>query len=115
MANVLKVTSKKKSEFLTALRDMPNVSAACRLIGVANKTMYEHRKEDAEFAAAWDDAIKEGAENLEAIAMRRAMESHTSDTLMIFLLKGLFPEKYRENVKQEHSGDVIIRVLYDDH
>lgn len=40
------------------------------------------------------------------------IEHEYSDTLMIFLLKGTRPEKYRETVKQEHTGAVAIKVEY---
>ena len=39
---------------------------------------------------------------LEVIAWRRANAS--SDLLLIFLLKAHRPEKYRETIRQEHTG-----------
>ena len=54
------------------------------------------------FRAAFADAKVLGIEALEAEAIRRATtENNPSDTLLIFLLKGAMPEKYRENVKVE--------------
>jgi len=100
---------------------------------------YKWRAADAEFAKAWDGAVEEALDLLELEARRRAhdglvkkkfgkdgdpvidpttgkqyYEREYSDTLMIFLLKGGRPEKYRENIRQEQSGEVVIRVQYGD-
>jgi hypothetical protein len=56
--------------------------------------MYDWREADAEFAAAWDAALGLGGDALEDEAIRRAMNG--SDYLMVFMLKALKPEKYRE-------------------
>ena len=74
--------------------------------------MYHYRQTDEEFGAAWDEALEEGTDRLEDEARRRAVEGceenvyyqgkiidtkrNYSDTLLIFLLKGRRPEKYRE-------------------
>ena len=66
------------------------------------------------------EAREEACDALEAEARRRAVEGvrkpvyyrgeivgtvkEYSDTLLIFLMKGAMPEKYRENVKIEHTG-----------
>lgn len=88
--------------FLAQFRDTGNVRASCEAAGVTRQAAYHRRDTDAAFAAAWADAAEDACERLEMIAQRRA-ESQ-SDVLMIFLLKGLKPEKYRENVRQEISG-----------
>lgn len=41
------------------------------------------------------------------------VEHEYSDTLMIFLLKGIRPEKYRERTDVRHSGKVDIGALSD--
>jgi len=113
----------KKRKFLAALADTCNVTKSAGLIGTSRETVYEWRKKDQEFAAAWEEARALGAEALEDEAIRRAFEgfdeplSHkgyltgdvvkrTSDTLLIFLLKGAKPEKYKDRVANEHSGAV---------
>jgi hypothetical protein len=116
MANRTKVTAKKKEAFLTRFIETNNVSAACRMIGVSRRAMYEHRKTDEKFAAEWADAEEEIADNMEAEAHRRAVEGvekpvgfyrgtpgayvqEYSDTLLIFLLKGARPEKFKDRVE----------------
>ncbi|MCH7667529.1 MAG: hypothetical protein IH936_16585 [Acidobacteria bacterium] len=66
--------------------------------------VYDHREKYPDFAQAWDDAIEDGIDTLEAIAYKRAMES--SDTLMIFLLKA---KRYQPRVSIEHSGAIRFR------
>lgn len=118
--NRLKVTPKKKEEFLLQLPETGgNVSKAAQLIGVTRKSLYEHRQQDEEFAKEWDKAVDQGIDRLEDEAKRRAFEgvdepilykgdvvqyiTKYSDTLLIFLLKG-HREKYRE--RHEITGDL---------
>lgn len=91
-----------QAAFLHNLAVSCNVSASCRLAKVSRGAVYQWRSEDAEFAKAWDDALTEAIELLEAEAWQRARKQ--SDTLMIFLLKAHKPEKYRETIRAEHSG-----------
>lgn len=102
MANRIKLTLEKKQQFLAALAEFPNVSRAAEQIAVTRVTLYEHRANDPEFAAAWDNALDEGIEKAEATALQRGLT--TSDTLLIFMLKAYRPEKYRDNVRHELTG-----------
>ena len=104
--------------FLASLAETCNVSEACRVSGISRPTVYEHRAADAEFAAAWDDAVAAGVEALELTARQRAVRE--SDTLLIFLLKAHRPDVYRENRRTEltgaNGGPVETRIVfgYDD-
>jgi hypothetical protein len=100
--NYTDFTPEKVKKFLKELAKMPNVSRACRVVGIARKTAYDRRDIDAEFAAAWDDAKEAGIEALEEKVWRRAEKE--SDTLAIFLLKAHKPALYNVPAKQEHSG-----------
>lgn len=82
--------------FFSELKQCGNVAAACRMAGIDRKTAYNHKNNDVDFAARWDDCLQEAADVLEAEAHRRAIAG--SDLLIIFLLKGLRPERYRERV-----------------
>ena len=72
--------------FLKMLRTMPNVRAACKAAGIARGTAYAARRDVPEFAKAWNHAIDDALDRLEAAAWDKAM-SGQSDTLTIFLLK----------------------------
>ncbi len=108
-------TSPKQKAFLAAFRETGNVRLACTAAKVARSGHYSWLK-DAEYCKAFDLAKEDAANTLEAEAHRRAVEGweepvgwykgkaggtvrRYSDTLLIVLLKGLLPEKYRERVE----------------
>lgn len=105
-----------REEFIAALRDNGNVAEACRRAHIDRKTAYNLRKKSATFAAQWEEALEDAIEELERVANWRARM--TSDTLLIFLLKAHRPDKYREVVRNEHSGpnggELVVRVVYGD-
>lgn len=132
-------TIKKVSEwapvFIDALRETGNVTAAARAAGIDRSTAYRYRNKDTaparEFAAAWDDALEEAIDSLEAEAWRRARDGvdhpviyegeitdtykKYSDTLLIFLLKANRPQKYRDNIDITSGGQAVrFLVTYDD-
>jgi hypothetical protein len=103
---VTKLTPEKRQKFLDELADGQSVSAAAQAIHVSRQTLYVHREHDPDFAAEWDSAIESGTDALEDVAVKRAKES--SDTLLIFLLKGRRPEKFKDRVSTEHSGQLAV-------
>ncbi len=92
--------------------------------GLGRASVYEWRGEEESFAEDWQKALEIGADLLEDEAVRRAKDGveepvyqggklvgHVqkySDTLLIFLLKGAKPEKYRERSQHELSGAYAI-------
>lgn len=123
-------TSEKRSEFLSALADCGNVADAARQTGIARNALYLWKRDDPGFAEEWEAALTAGGENLEEEAIRRARDGweepvwykgdqvgtvrRYSDTLLIFLLKGLMPGKYGDRHRVEHSGEVAVkRVICD--
>lgn len=100
MANRTKRTPKNEEHFLNALASGLSVTAAAEAAGIGRRTAYEWRDEDDAFRAAWDNAVEAGTDRLEDIAFKRAAES--SDTLLIFMLKGRRGEKYADRVKSEN-------------
>jgi hypothetical protein len=115
-------TPENEQTFIETLEDTCNVREACRVSEIARTAVYQWRKDDAAFAKRWEDALAIGADSLEEEAVRRAREGvdepvfykgdicgavrKYSDTLLIFLLKGAKPSKYREQLSVEHSGSV---------
>lgn len=113
-----------KKQFLDAFAQHGNVSAAARAAGVGRSTVYQWQEHDEDFAAAfreaeilardavdeeihrrgvlgWDDPVYQGGARVGTIRK-------FSDTLLIFLAKGLMPEKYKDRV--EHSGQIAAPV-----
>ena len=115
----------KRAAFLSALADTGIILRACEVSDTPRTNVYRWRKEP-EFEAAFQSAIEEATERLELEARRRALEGtekpvyqggqlvgyvrEYSDTLLIFTLKALRPDKYRENAKIEHSGGIDLQV-----
>lgn len=99
-----------RPRFLAELSETANVRAACDAAGVPRRTAYNHRDFDADFRAAWDTAIENACDTLEAVAWQRALTGQ-SDLLMIFLLKAHRPALYREHYQVEHTGAVGVVTL----
>lgn len=122
------MTPKKGREwrpiFLDVFAKTGNVTASATVAEISRKTVYERRKEDAEFASAWDEAEQASHDRLEQEAFRRAHDGvedfkvgpngqfvemrRYSDTLLIFLLKARRPEKYREQTRIDVSGGLEV-------
>ena len=105
-----------------ASREPAHVRLAASNAGVARQVAYRARDSSPTFRDAWDEALEEARELLEAEARRRAavgveepvyykgqvvgMIRKYSDNLLMFLLKAHWPDKFRENVSidQRVSG-----------
>lgn len=128
---ILQFTPEVRELFLESLRKTPNVSAAARACGVSPSTAYAHRQADQSFAEAWDEAIEECVDTLEAKLYERAVEGYEepvvykgqiattvtetgeikpvtirkfSDTVGMFLLKGRRRRIYGDASSIELSG-----------
>lgn len=120
MARRSKATPKKLGEFLELLASNGNVTISAQALNLDRRKLYRLRDEQPDFRDAWDSAMAEAADHLEAEARRRAVEGwhepvfyqgdevgyvrRFSDTLLIFLMKGANPEKYRDRSSTELSG-----------
>lgn len=114
--NAKKRISKRKQQiFLETLRQTGQIKKSAEAAGYTTSVFLRRlRKEDPEFAQAWDEALEAGIDVLEDEAIRRAHEGiekdvyyqgevvgtevQYSDALLQFILRGNKPEKYRENV-----------------
>ncbi len=85
-----------RARFLETYRQTGNVRLSADAAGVSRFTPYKAAKADPEFAEQWQQAGEDALDALEAVARQRAMR--TSDTLLIFLLKSLRPDRYRERL-----------------
>ena len=95
-----------RKPFLIALARCGNIPWACRTVGVDRGTPHKAADANPEFAAAMQEAIEEAAGELEAKARELAIAGNAP--LLIFLLKGAMPHKYRDNARVEHIGQVKI-------
>lgn len=94
------VNTKLQERFLAAYRECGTISAAAEAAGCGRQSHYNWLKTDATYPERFQDADQEAGESLLAEARRRAFDekSAASATLLIFLIKGRFPE-YRENYR----------------
>ncbi len=109
-----------KQAFLDALALTGVKKAACQASGVHANKVNHWLASDPQFAVAFDEAMDESADDLETEARRRAVEGvrqtkyakdgttyeevKYSDTLLIFLLNGAKPEKYKHRTTAELTG-----------
>jgi hypothetical protein len=120
VANRTNRTPEKDAKFFAALSAGKTVQKALSASGYKRQTVYDWRASDEEFRRQWDEATQQAVELMEAEADRRAIIGvvkplmyqgakvgavrEYSDTLLMFRLKALKLEKYRENVRQELTG-----------
>lgn len=104
-----------RKPFLAALAQLPVVRDACEAAGVSRRTVYRTRKQDAQFAQAWQDALAEGVDAVELEAFRRGVVGvdepiiHAgqvvgtrrafSDGLLALVLEARRPEVYARRVE----------------
>lgn len=126
------MTIAEKGKFLKKLKQTGgNVSAAAKAIGFATSTIYDHRKKDADFEAAFNEILEAGIDDLEQEVRRRAYKgvkkpvfqggvkvgeiTEYSNTLAIFLLKAARPEKYRErhDINTHVTGELDLNIEHE--
>jgi len=105
-----------KAVLLARYEEVGRVDVACAKAGVGRRTHYQWLETDPEYRTQFEQSRKRIVQLLEDEALRRAVEGvekpisvngetkiirEYSDTLLIFLLKGAAPEKYRE--RYEHA------------
>lgn len=96
----LPLSADKKASFFNALISTGgHLGKACQLAQISRQRVLVWRQTDSVFAAAYDEAVEFGTENLEESLYQRGMAQDT--TAAIFLLKSRRPEKYRENIRVE--------------
>ena len=121
-----KLVGRRRARFIEALRESANVAEAARRTGVGRTCAYAARQADPAFAEAWDAAIDEATDRLEAEARRRALDGvpepvfyqgkivgtirRYSDRLLVVLLRAYRPERYREKTEVEQKGKVVFEI-----
>ena len=110
------ISHPKQRAFLLAYCETCNVFRACKVSKVGRSSHYRWLAEDPKYSEAFDLAKEQASDRLEAEAIRRAFEGveeptgwykgepggyvrRYSDTLLIFLLKGAFPDRYTERTE----------------
>jgi hypothetical protein len=109
----------KRKAFLAAFRTTASVTKAAEAAGIDRQLHYRWLLEPA-YQKAFESARAEAAQLLEDEAVRRAHEGvlqpvfykgkpcgatrEYSDQLLMFLLRALQPQRFRDNATVEHTG-----------
>lgn len=118
----------KKAAFLAAFAETGNVTAAAKAADINRTLHYQWLETDTDYAKRFEEAREQAVERMEREALRRAIEGWEepvfhkgevcgtvrkfSDTLLIFLLKGNAPQKYRERHEVSGPGGGAVQVAY---
>lgn len=114
----------KKPAMIAAFKSTCSVSRACEIAGIARMTHYLWMHTDPAYAEAFEASRDEAAQVLEDEAVRRAQQGveepvyqggklvgtvqRYSDTLLIFLLNGARPDKYKQRSSVEVTGAAMV-------
>jgi hypothetical protein len=99
-----RLTHSAISKFLSVLATGSSVTEAANSIGISRQSMYVARERDEEFRARWDDAVEQGTDLLEDVALKRAQGS--SDHLLIMLLKARRRDKFGDRSQVENKTTI---------
>lgn len=105
-----RVPAAQRRCFLEKLADTANVARAAREAGLERSAVYRLRVQSDSFRAAWDEAMNQALDELEAVLLERATHGvekavfyggkpcgsvrHYSDALGMFILKARRPATY---------------------
>ncbi len=105
-----RITEEQKALVIEALSQSGNNTIAAQKAGIDRKTITQECKRDKRFAKDVLEARQSYGELLEAIADNRIKDGTDkgSAILLIFRLKSIFPEKYRETQTVKHEGNIKI-------
>jgi hypothetical protein len=121
--------SPKRQEFLAAVARVGNITHAADIAGISRDAHYDWLQNCPTHRAEFTAAMEAGADRLEQEARRRGVEGveepvyqggvevgrirKFSDVLLIFLLKGARPQKYKDNIRMEHAGEITLSAALD--
>lgn len=119
--NFQKIRHPKKRAMLSAYSETGNVSRAAAIAELDRSMHYTWVSKDSKYREAFEEAQGMAADALELEARRRAVDGVAepvfykgekcgavqkySDTLLIFLMKGAMPDKYKERMQTDVKLD----------
>jgi len=90
-------------QFIKVLSLTANVRASCDAAQIGRTAVYLRRKEDPDFARAWEDAVEDAIDSLELAGYQRALDG-SNDSLLMFFLKTRRRPVYGDVTRLEHTG-----------
>ncbi len=102
-----------KTRFLAKLEKGNSPRIAAELCNISHTAIYAWRKDDADFLAAWEEAIQTGVDRVETALAKRAIKS--SDRAAELYLKAYRPERYgRREESPSTTHNVNIRMTLEE-
>ncbi len=117
-----RITHPRKRAFLSEYSLTGSITWSADKAEIARRTHYDWLDADPDYVQAFADAQERYCEKLESEADRRAVDGtekpvfyqgvvagyvrEYSDTLLMFRLKALAPDKYKDRSQQENTGTV---------
>lgn len=121
---------KWEDRFIKAFAAERSVSHACRAAGVSRSTVYSHRKERPEFEARWEEVLGTIRDDLEASALRLAIDGGQDfvfdksgqkhfkvrhfPNLKMFMLAKLIPERYGDKIEKSRDPSEVAQEIRDE-
>ena len=129
MTHARAVRSAKKKAFLSAYKECATVTHAALAAKISRRNHYRWLETDQNYRLAFEEARTEACEAMISEARRRAVEGVEepvyyqgkvvgtvqtySDNLLMFLIKGAMPEKYRERYEITGGSKPVQFLGYD--
>lgn len=89
----------KKAPFLEAFARIGTIAGASDAVGISRYAVHDWKRNDAAFLEAFQQAEAALTENLESVAVDKALKG--DNVLIQFLLKARAPQKYTERYRHE--------------
>jgi hypothetical protein len=97
-----------QGRFLRAFRQTGSITKAAEIAGISRSTHYDWLEDDKKYPDKFKAAVELAGTILEEKAFKLALEDEDRQVLM-FLLKNLMPERYRDKQDLQHSGEVTVK------
>lgn len=125
MAKKRKTSRPKKEAFLAAYAEVGTITKACEIAGCSRSSHLRWLKDEPDYPERFKEAEQHACDRMTEEARRRAIDGldkpvfqggkkvgvirEYSDTLLIFLMKGAMPDKYKDRGQYEHSNHVDVK------
>jgi hypothetical protein len=94
----------KQTRFIAHLADTSNVCAAARAVGISTRTAYHHRRSNAHFARAWQQALGDGYADL----VMKAMAQGRFGQKVVTTIEALSATERRSESRRDAAAAVLL-------
>ena len=96
--------------FLEAFEELGTITHACKKTGIGRSTYKRWKRDDKfDFITRFNDVKDDFAEEIEQTLFQRAKDPKSNPVLLIIALKGLLPDKYKDNaqINDDTAKDIM--------